>query len=186
MTREKTLKAHARFSSSVLSDLPLPIPPPVIPEGHVPRYLRSTHGNRCRGAPKEETIFSFVRIGDNNVPNMQHQTHIPPRCGSREMKRPPSRSRHILSPPSRCPRNAVPFSFNYFGESDHILGCFSELVPISLPGRTRKRSPEYIESPVRELPELPRIGFVPPSYGSPHFAPASSPRSSGMSEDPNL
>jgi hypothetical protein len=183
MKKAKTGTAHPRLSSSVLSDLPLPIPPPVIPEGHVPRYLRSTHSDRPRTASTEESMFSFVRIGDPSVQNMQHQTRIPPRCRSRQMKRPTTRSTRIMSPPSRCPRNTVPFSFNYFGESDHILGCFSELVPISLPGRPRQRSPEYIEAPVRELPDLSRLGFAPQSYGSPHFAPASSPRSSGAGGD---
>jgi hypothetical protein len=177
MKRPKTASVHPRISSSVLSDLPLPIPPPVIPDGYVPRYLRSTHSGQPREPSRDETLFSFVRIGDKSVINMQHQTRIPPRCHSRQMKR-PAKCTHVLSAPCRCPRNTVPFSFNYFGESDSVMGCFSELVALELPSKGRQGSPVLIERPTRELP---RIGFVPQPYGS-HFAPVSSPRSSGMDD----
>jgi hypothetical protein len=132
------------ISSVVLSDIKLPTPRLPIPQGHVPRYLKSSAGVRCVDPPSSR--FSVMRIGSNDVPGFQHVTRDPP-SPHVFMRRPPCSTSHARlmqsswPPGYKFPRDTIPYSIQYFGEDENCIGCFTQTLTVDAPELDRKKDP---------------------------------------------
>jgi hypothetical protein len=175
--RRNSANVRPRFGSTVmLSDVDLPSPKLPIPMGYVPRYLKSAHGQRPPDPGQNESRPSFTRIGGLHVPGFQHPTPTTPKFHVRRGT--PSRSRtharlmtQSWSPNYIFPNRSIPFSLKYFGESDNIIGCFTETVPVTVPDDYRGSTAAIKTKVMSDRDELRVL-----RYAQPAMPPKSSPR----------
>jgi hypothetical protein len=122
----------------MLSDIDLPSPKLAIPKNYIPRFLKSRHADRPPEPAPDESGFSFSRIGGLDAPGFRHPAPTTPKFHVRRGT--PSRSREHArlmtqswSVDYKFPNQSIPFSRKYFGEAENIIGCFTEIVPVTVP-----------------------------------------------------